>query len=297
MVQSIERILCMSFVAGILVVTPTQCQQPAKSQVTNREPAGLGQPKPVPGRQPANLYPYRSVQQSPAAQYSPLAAQGGYRGQRTTWYEALFHSLNPKDIDWGMTWEQRRNILMENSIGNKYFVYAAALSLLLIYCIVIITWQRWNHAERLKALAQAAADTANYAGYWKQKAAEAIQKHNDHIEKCNRVIEAGESGLPIGDAEANDLRRELDRARTEVLNLTSENKRLRSDLEQKSVMVADLSARVDDATRRIGSSNGPGSGVKPGENATQVAALVDRINRLEAALSAARQENERLKGP
>jgi predicted RNase H-like nuclease (RuvC/YqgF family) len=110
------------------------------------------------------------------------------------------------------------------------------------------------------------------------------------------VIEAGESGVPIGDAEANDLRRELDRTRTEVLNLTSENKRLRSDLEQKSVMVADLSARVDDATRRVGSSNGPGSGVKAGENATQVGALVDRINRLEAALSAARQENERLKG-
>jgi hypothetical protein len=213
-----------------------------------------------------------------------------------TWYEALFHSLNPKNIDWGMTWEQRRSILMENSIGNKYFVYAAALSLLLIYCVVIITWQRWNHAERFKALAQTAADTANYAGYWKQTAAEAIYKHNDHIEKCNRVIEADESGVPIGDAEANDLRRELDRARTEVLNLTSENKRLRSDLEQKSVMVADLSARVDGATRRIGSSNGPGSGAKPGGNAAQVAALVDRINRLEAVLSAARQENERLKG-
>ena len=84
--------------------------------------------------------------------------------------------------------------------------------------------------------------------------------------------------------------------RIEVLNLTSENKRLRHDLEQKSAIVADLSVRVDDATKKIGGGNGPGNGAKSGENSVQVATLVDRINRLEETLRTVRQENERLKG-
>ena len=34
-----------------------------------------------------------------------------------------------------MSWEQRRSIFLENSIGNKYFMYTAALSLLLVYSL------------------------------------------------------------------------------------------------------------------------------------------------------------------
>ena len=200
-------------------------------------------------------------------------------------------------VNWGMSWEQRRSIFLENSIGNKYFMYTAALSMLLVYSFVVIVWQRWNHAERLKQLAQGAADAMNYAQYWKAGAEKATRKHNTHIEKCNRVIEAGESGLPTGDtAEAGALRQQVEGMRIEVLNLTSENKRLRHDLEQKSTVVADLAVRVDDATKKIASGNGPGNGAKGGENSVQVATLVDRINRLEETLRTVRLENERLKG-
>ena len=52
----------------------------------------------------------------------------------------------------GARWEQRRSIFLENSVGNKYFVYTAALSLLLTCLVVVVAWQRWDHAERLKAL-------------------------------------------------------------------------------------------------------------------------------------------------
>jgi regulator of replication initiation timing len=210
---------------------------------------------------------------------------------------AEFRSLNSKNIDWGMSWEHRRSIFLENSIGNKYFMYTAALSLLLVYSCLVISWQRWNHAERLKQLAQRAADAMNYAKYWKQGADKATRKHNAHIEKCNRVIEAGENGLPVGDtAEASELRQQIEGMRIEALNLTSENKRLRHDLEQKSTIVADLSVRVDDAAKKVGNGNAPGNGAKGGENSVQVATLVDRINRLEETLRTVRQENERLKG-
>ena len=55
----------------------------------------------VNGGRTVYAYPSRSARSAPAAQYSPLAAQGGYRGQKMTWYEALFRSLNPTNIDWG----------------------------------------------------------------------------------------------------------------------------------------------------------------------------------------------------
>ena len=227
----------------------------------------------------------------PAAQYSPLAAQGGYSGQTTTWYEALFRSLNPMDVDWGARWEQRRRIFLENSVGNKYFVYTAALSLLVTWLAVVVAWQRWDHAERLKALAQSTADVLNYAAYWKQAAGEAIRRHNDHIERCNRVIEAGENGVPLGDvAEGLRLRRELEESRTEVLNLTTTNKRLQAELDQKAGLIVDLSQRVDEVARKSG------NGGKGAQQSGQVASLVERINRLEEALKAARRENEVLKG-
>ena len=296
MLGRVRCILYIGAVTGWIGLTPSQCQQPVGSRVASPQQPGAGQrnaaQQPIP-----SLSPSRSAQPVPAAQYSPLAAQGGYRGQKLTWYEALFRSLNPKNVDWGMSWEQRRSIFLENSIGNKYFMYTAALSMLLVYSFVVIVWQRWNHAERLKQLAQGAADAMNYAQYWRAGAEKATRKHNTHIEKCNRVIEAGESGLPTNDtAEAAALRQQVEGMRIEVLNLTSENKRLRHDLEQKSTVVADLAVRVDDATKKIGSGNGPGNGAKGGENSVQVATLVDRINRLEETLRTVRLENERLKG-
>lgn len=293
----VRCILYISVVTGLIGLKPAQGQQQAGSKVVSPQQPETGQPGAVQQQPLPYAYPSRSAQPAPAAQYSPLAAQGGYRGQKMTWYEALFRSLNPTNIDWGMSWERRRSFFLENSIGNKYFMYTAALSLLLVYSFVVIVWQRWNHAERLRQLAQRAADAMNYAQYWKAGAEKAALKHNTHIEKCNRVIEAGESGLPAGDtADVGALRQQVEGMRVEVLNLTSENKRLRHDLEQKSTVVADLSARVDDATKKIASGNGPGNGAKGGENSVQVASLVDRINRLEETLRTVRLENERLKG-
>lgn len=292
--QKLNSIVHAGVVAALISLSPAYCQaQPAAQQAPPHQPGqpSLGNRKPAPtGSAP------RSVRPSPAAQYSPLAAQGGYRGHGTTWYDALFHSLNPKNIDWGLSWEQRRSIFLENSVGNKYFMYTAALSLLLVYSVVVIIWQRWNHAERLKQLAQRTADAMNYSKFWKDRAGEAIRKHNAHIERCNRVIESGETGVPTGDAaEASDWRIQMERMRTELSNAQSDKKRLEAELQQKNTMVADMSARVDEATQRIGSGSGPGNGNGTALKSDDKAALVDRINRLETALAAAKDENRRLK--
>ena len=184
MLHRLNSIFFTGVVVAWISLSPVYCQpRPAALQEPARQPGqpNLSNRKPA----PAGSAP-RSLQPSPAAQYSPHAAQGGYRGGGMTWYDALFHSLNPKNIDWGMSWEQRRSIFLENSIGNKYFMYTAALSLLLVYSMVVIVWQRWNHAERLKQLAQRAADAMNYAKYWKQGADTGFG-----VVSCNRSVIIG----------------------------------------------------------------------------------------------------------
>lgn len=289
--RELSRLGCFSVVL-LLGADLAPSQQPISPQPRAGNPAAKngGQDSPQPA---ASAAPASDPHRIPVSQYSPLAAQGGYRSQQTTWYEALFRSLNPKNVDWGMKWEQRRTIFLENSVGNKYFMYTAVLSLLLIYSVVVVVWQRWNHSEGLQQLAQRTADALNYASYWKEHATSATSKHNAHIEKCNRVIETGDSGSPTGGSEASELRHQIETLRVEVLSVTSEKKRLQHDLDQKSAMVSDLSTRVDEATRKLGSGNGPG---KRTENPAQVATLVDRINRLEEALRVERAENQRLKG-
>jgi hypothetical protein len=257
----------------------------------------------TPARQPARSDQTRAAKvapnsphaESPAARYSPLAAAGGYKGQHVTWYDALLHSLNPKNIDWGLRWEQRRANSLENTVGNKYFVFCAFLVLCFYATLVAIGWIARDHKQDIRYFETELVKGRNWAAYWRNRALDAITKHNEHIERCNRVIEAGESGVSIGDSEAADLRRELERTRTELQNTTSEKLRLEVELDEKKRMTTELSLRVDEVTKRIG-KRGQENGVPSETTPDEKAALVARINRLEAALAAATQENRRLKG-
>jgi len=264
--------------------------QPQQSDTT---PARQHAPSDRPGT--AKVVPNSAHSESPAARYSPLAAAGGYKGQHVTWYEALLHSLNPKSIDWGLRWEQRRADFLENTVGNKYFVFCAFLVLCFYAALVAIGWIVRDHKQDVRYFEVELVKGRNWAAYWRNRALEAISKHNEHIERCNRVIEAGESGVSIGDSEAADLRRELERTRTELQNTTSEKLRLEAELDEKKRMTTELSLRVDEVTKRIG-KGGQENGAPAGTIPDEKAALVGRINRLETALAAATQENRRLKG-
>ena len=231
-----------------------------------------------------------------ATRYSPLAAEGGYRGQKMTWYDAMFHSLNPTNINWGLRWEQRRRTFIENTIANKYFVFCAFLVLCFYAALLAVGWMVWDHKKDIWYFETELVKGRNWAAYWKTRAMEAITKHNAHIEKCNRVIETGETGIPVGDAlEAIDLRLELERTRAELQNVTSEKFRLKGELDEKARTISDLSLRVDEVTKRIANGSAE-SGPARAMRADEKAALVARINRLETALAAATQENRRLKG-
>src|SRR5207244_535434 len=51
----------------------------------------------------------------PASRYSPLAAQGGYAGGRTSPLDAAVPALNPHDVNLGEIWERRRRQWLDNA--------------------------------------------------------------------------------------------------------------------------------------------------------------------------------------
>ena len=131
------------------------------------------------------------------------------------------------------------------------------------------------------------ADLANYAEYCKQHATEAIQKHNEHIEVCNRVIEAADSGRPMPAGLQEDWRSEMERLRNELAEQVSENGRVSAELAQKTQMVTSLSGRVDELARQMSARGNGGS--NPNVD------LVERVNRLTAELQAEREKNRKLR--
>ena len=268
----IRRNVHLVVLFGAMAVAAVYGQQP-RSQPG--DPAGAARPA------APNGVPAAKAWQSPAARYSPLAAQGGYRGQRTTWYDALFRSLNPRNIDWGRRWEERRAAFLENTVANKYFVFCAFLVLCFYAALLGVGWIVWDHRKDIRYFETELVKARNWAAYWKSRAVKAITKHNGHIERCNRVVEAGETGLPVGDAaEAIDLRLELERARAELQNVTSEKLRLKGELDEKARTISELSHRVDAVSKRIG-NGGPDNASAGAVSSDDKAALVTRINRLD----------------
>lgn len=222
--------------------------------------------------------------------YSPLAATGGYRRHRETFWEFWWHRFNPRNINYGAWIEQRRQVFLEQAGANRYFWFAfwefAGICFLLLWAAK----ERMDRKDTEWEAAECLADLANYADYCRRHALEAIQQHNDHIEVCNRVIESAETGRPMaaGGGADSDSKADVDRLSTELAQKIADNARLAAALEQKSATVNDLAARVDEIARhQSGRTNDSG--------ASSNMDLVARVNRLTEETQALRQENNRLK--
>jgi hypothetical protein len=224
----------------------------------------------------------KSDQRVPATQYSPLAAQGGYSQSHTSLLEAMAHALNPRDVNLGAMWEERRRAWLENAGANRYFWYSFGVTVLVILSWFALAWVQNDRVRERWQLAEHAADALRYAEYCKRKAAEAIAHYNLHIETCNRVIESGESGVATPEtANLEDHKRELQRLKCDIQAKDFEVARLTEELKQRTAEQNALTARVTAAEERLKGRIGIGP-----ESAN--AELVERIQRLEA-------ENRRLK--
>ena len=218
----------------------------------------------------------RVQQNTTAARYSPLAAQGGYDRFRTPPWEAfrraIVQKLNPRNSNLGLMWEQWRQVWLENAATNRYFWYAFWATLILILSWFALAWIQLDRSRETWELAELASDALRYSEYCKRQAKQAIGRYNEHIEKCNRLIESARSGLVTPEtATLENYKRELVTLRNDNSALKLENENLKAQLESKTAELQSFVARIAEVEKRVQAGNS-----KPAN-----AQLVERIRRLE----------------
>ena len=228
------------------------------------------------------------------ADVAALGAQSPYQHQ-DTWYEFMLKQFNPDNIDYGRWVERERCKLFELLLNNPYFLYSSSITIALLLAATACAKQWVDHRRAMWVTAEMMADLYNQDAYSREIAQEAIERFNEHIERCNRAIEQVETnaGAAAGNNEAEQLRTELMRVAEERDRAIRDRDVAREELRRKSEILADMSVRLESA----GSKGGPHS-------ASQTAAdprpadvkLVNHINNLQEQLYAERKGNRRLRG-
>jgi hypothetical protein len=242
-------------------------------------------------RQPSTAQVPPRVQKTAQPPAHPQPYQG-----HDTWYEFLLKQFNPDNLDYGAWIEQRRQAFLAARVRNPYFGYSLFATLALCLMAAVCAKMRIDQRRTLWITAEWMADVYNHDLYSRESAKEAIQLYNEHIERCNRAIEAGESGRPVLNAvneQTETLRAELQRVGTELAAAKRENETLQEQLRAKATLITEISLRLDDLRKGTASdgyrANGGGvQGAHPD--------LVKHINGLQEQLYAERQKNRQLKG-
>src|SRR5690242_12645989 len=221
---------------------------------------------------------------------------------RETWYEFMLKQFNPSNFDYGTWLEKRRRAFLEATVKKPYFWYSVSATAGILLMMAICTKFYLDHRRSMQVTAEMMADMYSHDAFSRQAAAEAIERYNQHIERCNRAIEASEAGDARpgwGETQADSLKSELQRVASQLEATTQERNKLQEELRQKSLIVADLSTRLDALSKKL---NGPRNGRRDaGESeATDASAsgtrFVGHINRLQEELYTERQKTKRLKG-
>jgi len=230
----------------------------------------------------------------PQAQPHVQPAQRLYH-RRDTWHEFLLKQFNPDSLDYGTWIEQRRQAFLQARLRNPYFGYSfgATVALLLTAAVCAKLW--FDHRRAMWITAEMMADLYNHDQYSREVAKQAIQKYNDHIDRCNRAVEAAAQGTAMSAADSGTeaLKVELQRVSEERNRYLQERDKAKAELETKTKTLAEISLRLDSAFPK------PGANGDAGQSAdlhTSDPTVIKHINNLQEQLYKERQENKRLKG-
>jgi hypothetical protein len=212
-----------------------------------------------------------------------------------TWYEFLLKQFNPANLNYGAWMEERRQAFLDESVRNPYFKYSAGVTIGLLLMTVICAKQWIDHRRTLWITAEMMADLYNHDRYSRDVAEKAIQKYNQHIERCNRAIEAPDHGMSIpgADSDANDLKSQLATVAEQRDSYKRERDLAKRDLQEKEQLIAAMSLRVDAISKKTDPSHVAASTV---DTSAADPKVVQVINNLQEQLYAERRENRRLKG-
>jgi hypothetical protein len=224
------------------------------------------------------------------------------RNGSDTWYEFLLKQFNPRNFDYGAWLEKRREAVLEATAKEPYFWYSVSVTAGMLLMMAACTKLYLDHRRSMRVTAEMMADVYSHDLLSRQVAAEAIERYNQHIEQCNRAIEASEAedARPgWGETRTDSLKAELQRVASQLEATTQDRNKLQEELRQKSLIVADLSIRLDVLSKKV---NGPRDTGRDAAEPVSTspngdgARFVGQINRLQEELYAERQKNKRLKG-
>ena len=259
--------------------------------------AGLAASGSVPAQQPRQSRAVPPQKQQQSKTYPQFRAQSSGRMYQRgdTWYEFLLKQFNPSNFDYGAWMEERRQVFLDESVRNPYFKYSAGVTLGLLLMTVICAKQWIDHRRTLRITAEMMADLYNHDRYARDVAEKAIQRYNDHIERCNRAIESAQHGTAIGGADAghDSCKAELNHVageRDEYLRQLNDTKK---ELERKEQSLTQLSLRVEGMSVRTHVDGKAGASV---ELTTADPNVVRHINNLQEQIYVERETNKRLKG-
>ena len=181
------------------------------------------------------------------------------------------------------------------SVRNPYFKYSLGTTIALLVLAMLYSKQWIDHRRAMWITAEMMTDLYNHDAYSRGVAREAIQKYNDHIERCNRAIEAAEHGMSISgaDSDATSLKSELLSVAEQRDSYKRERDLVKRDLQEKEKLIAEMSLRVDAIGKKTDPSHSATSSV---DMSAADPKLVQLINNLQEQLYAERRENRRLKG-
>ena len=237
----------------------------------------------------------------PRSQYSPMAAaqaQGRTQQPPDTWYDFLLKQFNPSDVDYGKWMEERRRAFLEATAKNPYFPYSFWLTVWSLLVMVAYAKLRIDRRRERYLTEEMLTDLYNQDLYSRQAAREAIAKYNNHVERCNRAIEAGTGQAISGSTSENDeLKAKLQKLADDLRAMTSERDRLSEELKQRSAVVTDLSLQLQALSEKIdgkGGAHAVGQAMLP--LPTSNAEYMKLVNSLQQQLLTEREKNRRLKG-
>jgi hypothetical protein len=229
------------------------------------------------------------------APYSP-SPRGLYQPSMT-WYEFLLRQLNPHNRDYGTWLRERREALVDASIRNQYFWYAFGATVTIVLLVAALLKSLYDRRKEKRIMDDMMEEVKAHDAQSRKVAHEAIRRYNEHIELCNRAIEAqhpGQSGGTAAGSQPGQAQTDVDKLRADKERVERDNARLTAELQQRDATIPDLAQRVNDLSEKTGSNGN-------GEGSLDTSAITDPesvrlINKLRQELYFERDQNKRLKG-
>jgi hypothetical protein len=229
------------------------------------------------------------------APYSP-SPRGLYH-LSMTWYDFMLHQLNPRDRDYGAWLRERREALVDASIRNQYFWYGFWATVTIILLVAGLLKSLYDRRKEKRIMGDMMEEVKAHDANSRRVAHEAISRYNEHIEMCNRAIEAQQTSQAAGTAagsQPDQAQSSLDKVQGELVDLKRDNSRMAEEIQQRQAAIPELSKRIDALSKKTaGNGNGQDGHEQLAVSDPEALRL---INDLQQQLHYERAQNKRLKG-